>query len=119
MVSLASGDHSCGLYLLSCVLEAGAAEGSQVRSSAHFCSLLRQGYNSKVPWTGPRENNEDEVLGDILGCWEDIFSVLLAASMEHACMVQPGLLLFVCPFVISLPKEDAVSYRSTEHREKR
>ena len=27
--------------------------------------------------------------------WEDLFSVLLAASMERACTVQPGPLLFV------------------------
>lgn len=51
--------------------------------------------------------------GDLLRCWKDIFSVLLAASPDHACMVQPGPFLFVCLsgclFVISLPKRDLVS----------
>lgn len=51
--------------------------------------------------------------GDLLRYWEDIFSVLLATSPDHACMVQPSPFLVVCLsgclFVISLPKGVLVS----------
>lgn len=61
----------------------------------------------------------------LLGGREALFSVLLATSMEHACVVQSGSLLFLCLsgclFVLSVSKGDPVNYcnGSTEHREMR
>ena len=120
-MSPAPGHHSSGLCLPSCVLEAGAAPGSQVGSSTLVCSLPRQGFNSRCSGQDPERTMGMKFWGDSLGCQEDLFSVLLAASMEHACMVQPAPLLFVCLsgclFVIRPPKGDSVNFRSTEHRE--
>lgn len=89
---------------------------------SHTClQPSKQGFNSRCSGQDPERTMGMKFWGHSLGCQEDLFSVLLAASMERACMVQPAPLLFVCLsgclFVISPPKGDSVNYRSTEHRE--